>query len=35
MTLSPTAICLMVVVTIGFLATVSIGTWVYYANEAK
>lgn len=32
MTLSPSAICLLAVITIGYLAAVSIGTWAYYAN---
>jgi len=35
MTLSPTAIVLIVVITIGYLATVSIGIWAYYANEKE
>lgn len=35
MTLSPTAIFLIAVITIGYLAAVSIGTWAYYANEKK
>ena len=33
MTFSPTAILLIAVITIGYLAAVSIGTWAYYANE--
>ena len=33
MTLSPTAIALIAVVTIGYLAAVSLGTWAYFANE--
>ena len=32
MTLSPTAICLIAVITIGYLAAVSLGTVAYYAN---
>ena len=35
MTLSPTAIFLVAVITIGYLAAVSIGTWAYYANEKQ
>ena len=35
MTLSPTAIFLIAVISIGYLAAVSIGTWAYYANEKK
>ena len=35
MTLSPTVILLIAVVTTGYLAAVSIGTWAYYANEKK
>lgn len=35
MTLSPTAIFLIAVITIGYLAAVSIGTWAYFANEKK
>ena len=35
MTLSPTAIFLIAVITIGYLAAVSIGTWAYYANEKE
>lgn len=33
MTLSPTAIALILVLTIGYVAAVSIGTWAYFANE--
>ncbi len=35
MTLSPTAIFLIAVITIGYLAAVSIGTWAYFANEKE
>ena len=35
MTLSPTAILLIAVITIGYLTAVSIGTWAYYANDKK
>jgi len=35
MTLSPTSIFLIAVLTIGYLAAVSIGTWAYYANEKQ
>ncbi len=35
MTFSPTAIFLIAVITIGYLAAVSIGTWAYYANEKE
>ena len=35
MTLSPSAICLIAVIAIGYLAAVSIGTWAYYANEKE
>ena len=35
MTLSPSAIGLLAVITIGYLAAVSIGTWAYYANEKE
>jgi len=35
MTLSPTAIFLIAVITLGYLAAVSIGTWAYYANDKK
>ena len=33
MTLPPTALILIAVVIIGYLAAVSIGTWAYFANE--
>ena len=33
MTLSPTAIILVAVLTIGYLAAVSIGTWAYYESD--
>ena len=33
MTLSPTAIALILVLTIGYVAAVGIGTWAYFANE--
>ena len=35
MTLSPSAIVLIAVITTGYLAAVSIGTWAYFANEKK
>ena len=35
MTFSPTSIFLIAVITTGYLAAVSIGTWAYYANEKK
>ena len=35
MTLSPTAIVLIAVITTGYLAAVSLGTWAYFANEKK
>ena len=35
MTLSPTAIFLIAVITTGYLTAVSIGTWAYYANDEK
>ena len=35
MTLSPSAIILITVMTIGYLAAISIGTWAYYANEKE
>ena len=35
MTLSPSAIVLIAVITIGYLAAVSIGTLAYFANEKE
>jgi hypothetical protein len=31
----PTAIALIAVLIIGYLAAISIGTWAYFANEKK
>lgn len=35
MTLSPSAICLIAVMIVGYLAAVSLGTVAYYANEKE
>ena len=35
MTLSPSAICLIAAIAIGYLAAVSLGTVAYYANGKK
>ena len=35
MTLSPNALMLIAVITIGYLAAVSIGTWAYFTNEKE
>ena len=35
MTLPPTAIALITVLTVGYLLAVSFGTWAYFANEKE
>ena len=35
MTLFPNEIVLIAVITIGYLAAISLGTWAYFANEKE
>jgi hypothetical protein len=35
MTLPPTAIALIAVLIIGYVAAISFGTWAYFANEKE